>query len=195
MLLLAFTRLGWGHTSRNIGFPLAIPLAPHKHLECPVWLACWLISAVPPAFQRRSFQLHFQMQRYSSQHCALRTCSIPWGSWSFTSCIWCGRWDLWMEVQLVHWSNLQSSLSWSQALQVLPTTASKHHLPHAYTNLIHCKRLVSLNIPLAGWTLKKISKALPDLVSPPCFLFTSQQWSRLAGLICRQIDQEALEKE
>lgn len=30
---------------------------PHKHLECPLWLTCRLISAIPPACQRRNFQL------------------------------------------------------------------------------------------------------------------------------------------
>lgn len=165
---------------------------PHKHLECLVRLACWLISAIPPACSRRNFQL--DMQRCSSRHYELRFCNTPYSSWSFfTSCIWCGRWDLWVKVQLVHWSNLQSSLSWPQALQVLLYTTSKHHLPHlpeSYT----LQQVISLKI-LQGWTLK-ISKAVPDLVSSPSLFFlTPQHWPKLAGFICRQIDQEILELE
>lgn len=105
---------------------------PHKHLECPVWLACWLTAAIPPACTGLKEKLPTQqMQSCSSRRYELRFRNISWGSWSFTSCIWCSRWDLWMKVQLVHWSSLQSSLSWSQALRVLPDTTGKRHLPRA----------------------------------------------------------------
>lgn len=82
--------------------------------------------------------------------------------------------------------------------QLIPSTAgaSWHNkqAPPSSPKFYTLQQVISLKI-LQGWTLK-ISNAIPDLISPLCLFFlTPQHWTKLAGFICRQIDQEILEME
>lgn len=109
---------------------------PHKNLECPVWLVCWLISAVPPAFRRRSFQLHRRRDTEAS--------AVHYGPEAYPEAPDPSHLASDVAGGISGWKSTEatSKAAFStQALQVLPTTAGKHHLAHAYTSLIHGNRL------------------------------------------------------